>query len=254
MADTGMIGAGPRRVVIFDTETTGRTPIDGDRIVEIGCVEMIGFEVGRSFHAYLNPERDVPEEVVRIHGLTGSFLRDKPLFKAVHVELMSFFGEADMIVAHNAEFDRGFLNAELERIGMPILPQERFIDTLAVARKKLRAGQRLSLDALSKYYRLDQRGFDLNSRKGAGGHGALLDAQMLAEIYIELHGGREQALAFVDQPAVADDINEAPVLQITRRQQRPVQLSLFSTLEERAAHDTFVSELPGGSFWPKDAA
>ncbi|MES1203314.1 MAG: exonuclease domain-containing protein [Pseudomonadota bacterium] len=253
MADTGMIGAAPRRVVIFDTETTGRSPLDGDRIVEIGCVEMIGFEVARSFHAYLNPERDVPEEVVRVHGLTGAFLRDKPLFKAVHADLMSFFGEEDMLVAHNAEFDRGFLNAELERLGLPILPQERFIDTLAVARKKLRAGQRLSLDALSKYYRLDQRGFDLTARKGAGGHGALLDAQMLAEVYVELHGGREQALAFAEKPA-GPDPSAAPVLQIVRREQRPVQLSFFSTLEERAAHDTFVAELPGGSLWPKNDA
>jgi DNA polymerase-3 subunit epsilon len=248
-----MIGAAPRRVVIFDTETTGRSPLDGDRIVEIGCVEMIGFEVSRSFHAYLNPERDVPEEVVRVHGLTGAFLRDKPLFKAVHADLMNFFGEEDMLVAHNAEFDRGFLNAELERLGLPILPQERFIDTLAVARKKLRAGQRLSLDALSKYYRLDQRGFDLTARKGAGGHGALLDAQMLAEVYIELHGGREQALAFAEQPAGQDQPG-TPVLQILRRQQRPVQLSFFSTPEERTAHDAFVAELPGGSLWPKDDA
>lgn len=252
MADTGMIGAPSRRVVIFDTETTGRSPLDGDRIVEIGCVEMIGFEVSRSFHAYLNPERDVPEEVVRVHGLTGAFLRDKPLFSAVHLELMSFFGDVDMIVAHNAEFDRGFLNAELERLGVAPLPQDRFIDTLAVARKKLRAGQRLSLDALSKYYRLDQRGFDLSARKGAGGHGALLDAQMLAEIYIELHGGREQALAFAEEPAASEA--QTPVLQVVRRQPRPVQLSLFSTLEERAAHDAFVADLPGGSLWPKTAA
>ncbi len=244
---------GRRRVVIFDTETTGRTPLDGDRIVEIGCVEMIGFELGRSFHAYLNPERDVPEEVVRVHGLTGAFLRDKPLFSAVHADLRAFFGEEDLIVAHNSEFDRTFLNAELERLGLPIYPQERFIDTLAVARKKLRAGQRLSLDALSKYYRLDQKGFDLSARKGAGGHGALLDAQMLAEIYIELHGGREQALEFVEQ-AAAEEINETPVLQVVRRQQRPVQLSLFSTPEERSAHAQFVSELPGGAPWPKDDA
>ena len=252
MADTGMIGGGRRRVVIFDTETTGRTPLDGDRIVEIGCVEMIGFELGRTFHAYLNPERDVPEEVVRVHGLTGTFLRDKPLFSAVHADLLAFFGEEDLIVAHNAEFDRGFLNAELERLGLPIYPQERFVDTLAVARKRLRAGQRLSLDALSKYYRLDQRGFDLTARKGAGGHGALLDAQMLAEIYIELHGGREQALEFVER--TPEEINETAVLQVVRRQQRPVQLSLFSTPEERGAHAQFVSELPGGTAWPKDDA
>lgn len=253
MADTGTIGAERRRVVIFDTETTGRSPLDGDRIVEIGCVELIGFEISRSFHAYLNPERDVPEEVVRVHGLTGAFLQDKPLFKAVHGELMSFFGEGDKIVAHNAEFDRGFLNAELDRLGLASLPQERFIDTLALARKKLRPGQRLSLDALSKFYRLDQRGFDLGARKGAGGHGALLDAQMLAEIYIELHGGREQALAFADEPEIGGAVETAP-MQVVRRAQRPVQLSLFSTLDERGAHEKFLADLPGGSLWPKDAA
>jgi DNA polymerase-3 subunit epsilon len=252
MADTGN---GARRVVIFDTETTGRTPLDGDRVVEIGCVEMIGFDVGRTFHAYLNPERDVPEEVVRVHGLTGTFLRDKPLFGAVQADLMAFFGPEDMLVAHNAEFDRGFLNFELERLGLPILPQERFIDTLAIARKKMRAGQRCSLDALSKFYRLDQRGFDLTARKGAGGHGALLDAQMLAEIYIELNGGREQVLEFAEEPASQNqNDSEAPTLQIVRRQPRPVQLSLFSTPEERAEHDKFLSELPGGSLWPKTAA
>jgi DNA polymerase-3 subunit epsilon len=254
MADC-VTGGGKRRVIIFDTETTGRTPIDGDRIVEIGAVEMIGFEIGRSFHCYLNPERDVPEEVVRVHGLTGMFLRDKPLFSAVHKDLLEFFGPEDMLVAHNAEFDRGFLNAELERLGLPIFPQERFIDTLAVARKKLRAGQRLSLDALSKYYRLDQRGFNLDARKGAGGHGALLDAQMLAEIYIELHGGREQALEFVEQQnAQNQNESEAPVMQVVRRQPRPVQMSLFSTLEERAEHEKFLADLPGGSLWPKTAA
>src|SRR5262249_24203623 len=161
----------PTRVVIFDTETTGLSPAQGDRIVEIGAVELIGFEAGRTFHRYLNPQRDVPEEVVRVHGLTGHFLADKPLFSHVHADLMEFFG-ADLIVAHNAEFDRRFLNAELELCGIAPVPKERFFDTLEKAKSKLRAGVRLSLDGLSKHYRLDQRGFDLNARKGAGGHGA----------------------------------------------------------------------------------
>lgn len=240
--------SGPRRVIIFDTETTGRTPLDGDRIVEIGCVEMIGFEVGRTFHAYLNPERDVPEEVVRIHGLTGAFLRDKPLYAAVHADLMTFFGETDLIVAHNAEFDRGFLNAELDRLGLPAFPQERFIDTLAVAKKKLRAGTRLSLDALSKYYRLDQKGFDLTARKGAGGHGALLDAQMLAEIYVELHGGREQALGLVDQVDGFEADNVVPFVR-TQRAQRPTRLAPLSTPEERERHKVFIAGLGAPTLW-----
>jgi DNA polymerase-3 subunit epsilon len=251
MADSaGSTPHARKRVVLFDTETTGRSPLDGDRIVEIGCVELIGFELGRTFHAYLNPERDVPEEVVRIHGLTSAFLRDKSPYSAVHADLMAFFGEDDPIVAHNAEFDRGFLNAELERLGHPTLPQERFIDTLEVAKKKLRAGTRLSLDALSKYYRLDQRGFDLTARKGAGGHGALLDAQMLAEIYIELHGGREQTLAFV-APSIAEGDSEvvAPPPRIARPQ-RPTRQPLLSTPEERAAHAAFISGFGAPTLWP----
>lgn len=247
MADGGM---GPKRVVIFDTETTGRSPADGDRIVEIGCVELIGFETGRTFHAYLNPERDVPEEVVRIHGLTGAFLRDKPQFASVCDDLIAFFGE-DIVVAHNAEFDRGFLNAELERIGRPIYEQVRFLDTLAIAKKKLRAGTRLSLDALSKYYRLDQRGFDLATRKGAGGHGALLDAQMLAEIYIELQGGREQALEFAAPVVeITAETEGAAVLQFERRKPRQLPLPLFSTPEEREAHAEFIGGLGAPSLWP----
>ncbi|MGE3866322.1 MAG: DNA polymerase III subunit epsilon [Hyphomonadaceae bacterium] len=241
-------GAARRRVVIFDTETTGRSPADGDRIVEIGCVELIGYDVGRTFHAYLNPERDVPEEVVRVHGLTGHFLRDKPLFSSVCEELMTFFGEADAIVAHNAEFDRGFLNAELERLGLPALPQTRFIDTLALARQKLRAGMRLGLDALAKHYRLDQRGFDLESRRGAGGHGALLDAQMLAEVFIELEGGREQAFAFAAAESAVANGGEGPTH--VSRPQRPAPAPLLSTPEERAAHAAFVAGLGAPSLWP----
>jgi DNA polymerase-3 subunit epsilon len=248
----GSFSGGARRVVIFDTETTGRSPADGDRIVEIGAVEMIGFEVGRTFHAYLNPERDVPEEVVRIHGLTGAFLRDKPLFSTVCHDLLAFFGE-DLVVAHNSEFDRGFLNAELTRAGLAIFERDRFIDTLAVAKKKLRAGTRLSLDALSRYYRLDQKGFDLTARKGAGGHGALLDAQMLAEIYIELQGGREQSLAFVAaavEVVVEMEEGAAPNLNLEQRPQRPVRQALLSTETERVAHAEFVAGLGAPTLWP----
>lgn len=240
------------RVVIFDTETTGLSPANGDRIVEIGAVEMIGFEVGASKHFYLNPERDVPEEVVRVHGLTGHFLADKPLFSSVCQELLEFFG-ADTIVAHNAEFDRGFLNAELERCGLAPMPRERFVDTVEKARAKLRAGVRLSLDGLSKHYRLDQRGFDLGARKGAGGHGALLDAKMLAEIYVELMGGRVQEFAFA-----IETLEETAALAAARKpaRQRLSALPLFSTLEERALHEQFVGTLPGGNMWAskEDAA
>ncbi len=237
------------RVVIFDTETTGRSPADGDRIVELGCVELVGFEVGRTFHRYLNPERDVPEEVVRVHGLTTHFLRDKPRFSQVCEDLMGFFGEADAIVAHNAAFDRSFLNAELARCGLSPAPEERFVDTLAMARAKLRAGTRCSLDALSRHFRLDQRGFDLSARKGAGGHGALLDAQMLAEIYIELLGGREQTLAFLEPEQAVTAAAAETALGIVRRAPRPTPMAPLSTPAERAAHAAFTAELAGGNPW-----
>ena len=238
--------ASPARVVIFDTETTGLSPANGDRIVELGAVEMIGFDVGRTFHAYLNPQRDVPDEVVRVHGLTAQFLSNKALFSQVHGELLAFFGE-DMVVAHNSEFDRRFLNAELELCGLAPLPRERFIDTLEKAKAKLRAGVRLSLDGLAKHYRLDQRGFDLGARKGAGGHGALIDAKMLAEIYIELLGGRVQELSFESETgAQAETVNAAPT---PRLRPRLAPAPLLSTAEERARHEGFANGLGGGNPW-----
>jgi len=236
------------RVVIFDTETTGRSPDEGDRIVEIGCIEMIGFETGRTWHAYLDPERDVPEEVVRVHGLTRDFLRGKPKFSEVIDDLLAFFGR-DQIVAHNADFDRRFLNAELERLNRIGAPQDRFIDTLALAKKVMPPGKRLSLDALSKEFRLDRLGFDLSARKGAGGHGALLDVKMLAEVYIALQGGREQKLFEEETVAGAAAGAQEAELQVVRRAPRPVPLAPLSTPEERAAHAAFVAGLGGSPLW-----
>lgn len=238
------------RVVIFDTETTGRSPEEGDRIVEIGAVEMIGFEIGRTWHAYLDPERDVPEEVVRVHGLTRDFLRGKPKFADVIDDLLAFFGR-DFIVAHNAEFDRRFLNAELERLNRIPAPQERFIDTLAIAKKVMPPGKRLSLDALSKEFRLDRLGFDLGARKGAGGHGALLDAKMLAEIYIGLQGGREQKLFAEEKPRAAVESSERQTISVIARRPRPAPLGPLSTEEERAAHAEFVAQLGKDPLWSK---
>ncbi|MBU6371857.1 MAG: DNA polymerase III subunit epsilon [Alphaproteobacteria bacterium] len=238
------------RVVIFDTETTGVAPDAGDRIVEIGCVEMIGFEIGRTWHAYLDPERDVPEEVVRVHGLTRDFLRGKPKFSEVVEDLIAFFGP-DPIVAHNAEFDRRFLNAELERLNRIPAPQDRFIDTLAIAKKVMPPGKRLSLDALSKEFRLDRLGFDLSARKGAGGHGALLDAKMLAEIYIGLQGGREQKLFAEDKPRTAEREATAAQITITQRAPRPVPMGPLSTPEERDAHAAFLAQLGKEPLWSK---
>ncbi len=240
-----------RRCVIFDTETTGRSWREGDRIVEIGAVELLGLEVGASFHRYLNPEwtGELSEDVIRVHGLRMGFLADKPKFAETARDLLNFFG-ADLIVAHNADFDREFLNAELARLDLAPLPPERFLDTYRLAKQTLPAGKRLSLDALALHFELGRKGFDLSARKGPGGHGALLDAQMLAEIYVELLGGREQRLAFMEE-ARARRAEEAPLVRGERRRPRPVPLGPLSTPEERVAHAAFVSSLGENALWAK---
>lgn len=245
------------RVIMFDTETTGRSPETGDRIVEIGCVEMIGFDQGRTFHRYVNPQCDVPEEVVKVHGLTGAFLADKPLFSDPDVvdALLAFFGE-DPIVAHNASFDRRFLNAELARMGRSEVPEARFIDTYAMAAAKLKAGAKRSLDALARHFQLDRLGFDLSGRKNAGGHGALLDARMLAEIYIGLQGGREQTLGFITEAAAAveDAAVSAALSAWPRRAARPHPLPTRLTEAEAQAHDAFVNALGPAPLWRRGEA
>lgn len=236
------------REIVFDTETTGRDPLTGDRIVELACVEIVNLlPTGQTFHRYICPERDVPEEVVRVHGLTTSFLADKPLFGHPDVveKFLAFVGDAPL-VAHNAEFDRKFLNAELTRLKRQQFGQERFVDTLPIARA-LFPGAANSLDALSRRFQLDRVGFDLSKRKGAGGHGALLDARMLAEVYLQLKGGRERKLAL-------DDVEEGPrtdtpALRFTPRPQRPAPLTSRLTASEAAAHATFVEELGPGALW-----
>ena len=237
------------REILFDTETTGVFPDhveekQRDRIVEIGCVEVINLErTGREFHAYLNPDRDVPEEVVRVHGLTTRFLSDKLPFRDPSIvdELLDFFA-GDPIVAHNAEFDRKFLNAELHLIDRPAVPQDRFIDTLAIARQKFR-GAANSLDALSKRFMLERDGFDLSARKGPGGHGALLDSKILARVYLELRGGREQRLAIFEETDSAGGEAAAASLDIVRRAQRPKPLAPRVTDAESAAHAEFIGKI-----------
>jgi len=237
------------REIVFDTETTGRDADKGDRIVEIGCIELVNLApTGRTFHRYLNPQRDVPEEVVRVHGLTGAFLADKPLFKDIVEDLMAFFGD-DPLVAHNAEFDRRFLNAEFARLKMIGIAQERCVDTLVIARKKF-PGAANSLDALAKRFQLDRHGFDLSTRKGAGGHGALIDSKMLAEVYLQLRGGREQSLSFEDAPAGGEAEDGRP-LSFTRRTPRSRPLASRLTPEESAAHAAFVEKLGLNALWGK---
>jgi DNA polymerase III subunit epsilon len=171
------------RELIFDTETTGFDPLSGDRLIEIGLVEMVDRSLtGNHYHAYVNPEREVPEGAVKIHGLTTDFLSDKPVFPDVMDEFLAYVGEDSVLVAHNAEFDMKFINWELENAGRPILHKKRFIDTLAIARTKF-PGAANSLDALCKRFGVS------NSHRTL--HGALLDAEILAEVYIELLGGRQ---------------------------------------------------------------
>ena len=242
------------REIVFDTETTGVFPDHPepdlrDRIVEIGCVEIVNLErTGREFHVYLNPDRSVPEEVVRVHGLTRDFLSKHRRFTEIVDSFMEFVGDAPL-VAHNAAFDQGFLNAELRRCGREPARGERFVDTLMIARKRF-PGASCSLDALAKRFQLDRYGFDLAARKGAGGHGALIDARILAEVYLQLKGGREQRLAF-EAEAVTQSAGPQKAMHFTKRAPRATPLPVLLTPEEEAAHAAFIAGLGPNSLWLK---
>ncbi|MBY0562691.1 MAG: DNA polymerase III subunit epsilon [Hyphomonadaceae bacterium] len=243
------------REILFDTETTGVFPEHEDaklrdRIVEIGCVEVINLErTGREFHAYINPERDVPEEVIRVHGLRFEFLREHRRFSEVAEDFLAFIGDAPL-VAHNASFDQGFINAELRRCGRDVLPTARFIDTLMIARKRF-PGASCSLDALAKRFQLDRYGFDLSARKGPGGHGALIDSRILAEVYLHLKGGREQRLAFDGDAAAEMSAAALRAIEFVRRMPRPTPLAPRLSPEEEAAHAAFVAGLGETALWLK---
>jgi DNA polymerase III subunit epsilon len=237
------------REIVFDTETTGTDPERGDRIVEIGMIELIDLiPTGKSFHAYINPERDVPAEVVRVHGLTGAFLSDKPVFgdPSVIDGLLEFIAD-DPLVAHNAEFDRRFLNAELKLLGLAEIPKSRCVDTLAIARKKF-PGAPASLDALCRRFNVDLTRRDK--------HGALLDSQLLAAVYLELKGGRERRLSFLDEADTqtqGSGVLETGAVDRTSKEplslQRPTPLPPLSTPAEREAHAAFVATLGKASVW-----
>ena len=225
------------REVVLDTETTGFDPVDGHRIVEIGCVELIDhFPTGKSAQFYLNPERDIPLESQKIHGLTYEFLSDKPLFAAIVDELMEFIGDAPLVI-HNASFDIKFLNAELHRVQKPLVHISRAIDTIEIAKAKI-PGARYSLDELCKRF-----GVDLSARTK---HGALLDAELTAQIYLELVGGRQRKLLLA--PVDAED-GAAVVMSRTARQ-RPEPLVVLISDAEREAHAVFVArELGKDAIW-----
>ena len=223
------------REIIFDTETTGLDPLQGDRLVEIGCIELVNrFPTGKTFHFYFNPERDMPEAAFRVHGLSIDFLKDKPLFAEKAEELVAFLGDAQL-VAHNAMFDLGFLNAELERAGVAGVSRERMIDTLLLARRKHPGGSN-RLDDLCVRYSID------NSRRTK--HGALLDAELLAEVYVELIGARQTSLVLSQTatPAVT-----AGAIMVMR--ERTVPLAPRLTDEERIAHRSFIATLGNAAIW-----
>ncbi|HTS41814.1 MAG TPA: DNA polymerase III subunit epsilon [Xanthobacteraceae bacterium] len=224
------------REIVLDTETTGLEPGLGHRLVEIGCIELLNrIPTGNSFHRYLNPERDVPQEAFAVHGLSAEFLTDKPLFSAVVEELMAFLGD-DPLVAHNAAFDLSFLNAELERVSRPPLPRDRLVDTLLLARRK-HPGSSNRLDDLCVRYKID------NSRRTK--HGALLDAELLAEVYVELIGARQALLGLAEAAINVADLRG--VSAIVR--ERPLPLVPRITEADRAAHRDFVASLGTGALW-----
>ncbi|MBK9080630.1 MAG: DNA polymerase III subunit epsilon [Rhizobiales bacterium] len=224
------------REIVFDTETTGFDPATGDRLVEIGCVELINqIPTGATYHVYINPEREMSEGAFAVHGLSTEFLSDKPRFADVADAFLEFVGDARLI-AHNAEFDIRFIDFELTRLGRPAIGMGRAIDTLALARRK-HPGAANSLDALCARYGVD------NSRRVK--HGALTDAEILAEVYAELTGGRQSALLLSAEAEVAR--GEAAV---TARA-RPRPLASGVTPEEAAAHEAFLATMGEKALWRK---
>jgi DNA polymerase III subunit epsilon len=223
------------REIIFDTETTGLSPREGHRLVEIGCIEVINrFPTGQIFHKYLNPDRDMPFEAFEIHGLSSEFLKDKPLFADVADEFEAFI-EGAQLVAHNAGFDIGFINAEFARVGKPPIAMDRVVDTVILARRKF-PGAKASLDALCARFGVD------NSKRTK--HGALLDAEILAEVYSELLGGKQSAL-------ILDQAKELKVIEATAgnviKRIRPLVPAL--TLVDTDKHAEFVRGIGEKAVW-----
>ena len=224
------------REIVLDTETTGLDPFQGHRMVEIGCVELLNrMPTGRHFHRYVNPEREVPQEAFAVHGLSSEFLKDKPLFADIVDALLAFIGDAPL-VAHNAVFDLGFLNAELERAGKAAVGHERLVDTLLLARRKYPAGPN-RLDDLCARYGID------NSRRTT--HGALLDAKILADVYLELIDARQAQLLLVEAREVAG----GTAVLASGIRQRPHALPARLSLEERQAHCAFIATLGDHAIW-----
>jgi DNA polymerase III subunit epsilon len=227
------------REIVLDTETTGFEPSEGDRIVEIGAVELFNhMPTGKTYHQYINPQRMMPKAAFDVHGLGDDFLRDKPVFKEIGQAFLDFVGDARLVI-HNAAFDMKFLNAELGWCNLPLLPMERALDTLLIARKRF-PGSPASLDALCRRF-----GVDNSSREK---HGALLDSEILAEVYLELIGGRQPDFALATETKKAEGGSNA---SDWRPRARPVPLAPRLTEAEQAAHAAFVAGLGDGAIWKK---
>lgn len=229
------------REIVLDTETTGLSPREGHRVVEIGCVELINhMPTGQVFHEYINPERDMPTAAFEVHGLSEKFLSDKPLFRDIAEAFKAFIGE-DLLIIHNAPFDLGFLNFELGAVDLPAIKPARVRDTLVMAQSKHR-GSPNSLDALCRRYRIDN--------SGRTKHGALLDAELLAEVYLELIGGAQANLTLVarePKTAAANTAPNEPAIQVNTKRPNPLPPRLTS--EDIAAHDKFVDALGDKPVW-----
>ena len=224
------------REIVLDTETTGLDPASGHRIVEIGMLELINhIPSGRSFHCYLNPERNMPAEAFAVHGLSTEFLRDKPIFASIANEFVTFIDEAPLII-HNAAFDMGFINSELARLKQPSFDYDRVIDTLALARRKHPMGPN-NLDALCKRHGID------NSRRDK--HGALLDAELLAEVYLALIGGRQTAM----QLTTTVQHKQSSRTKVSVVSIRPERLPSRLEREDEVAHDSMIDSLGGQPLW-----
>jgi DNA polymerase III subunit epsilon len=224
------------REIVLDTETTGLDPADGHRVLEIGAVEILHQSLtGKVFHVLINPERDVPQDAVRVHGHNFAVLKDKPVFASVVEDFLAFIGDSKLVI-HNAEFDMRFVNAELARLGLAAIGMDRVIDTLALARKR-HPGAPASLDALCDRYRIDR------SRRVR--HGALLDAEILVEVYCELTGGRQRSLVFGEG---LGDAEARVVAAIPRSGPRPVRASPVERSETNA-HLRYIESLGRDAIW-----
>lgn len=225
------------REIVLDTETTGFEPESGDRIVEIGCVELMGHvATGKTYHQYINPQRAMPEDAFKVHGLGDEFLADKPVFDAIADDFLEFVGDAKLVI-HNASFDMKFLNAELGWAKRRLLPMDQAIDTLLIARKKF-PGSPASLDALCRRFDID------NSNRTL--HGALLDSEILAEVYLELIGGRQPDFGLSTQASGGSQGQSS-----WKPAPRPTPLPSRLTKDEAAAHDAFIESLGDGALWKK---